>query len=281
MNKLASIIFAIFISILLFSCSSPSNHSNQEEAKKIYTQPCGCALTEKQMIQYCPVDAVGDSILICKVGTNSVIGSGRPPMTWTEFIQSEYSGGEGMLVNCKTGDTLFPGLYNRVLSYRNKSLYVNERIPFNVYINKRSEWVNIDIPVWQHIVSSVNSEIRISDKTFILKPPYQDKKVFKRVCDEYEQEEKASQHYMISNLPGRLMVCAVNGDTLSASRLINFEKNFSDYFKDHAETKKILDKNLYLYSTYSDYLSKGGKREYIDLTKYVYLKNGIPGENTP
>ncbi len=275
--KLYSSIFVTTVIVILFSCNSKTKSGEQGVTKK-YSSPCGCVLSDEEMITLCPVDALGDSILICKVGTNSVIGSGRPPMNWTEFIKSEYSGGEGILVNCKTGDTLFPGLYNRVISYRNKSLIVDERIPFDVYDKQKSAWVNIDIPVRRNIVYAFKGEIRISKDSFILKPPFQDKKVFAAISYEYEKEEQSTTHYMISNLPGRLLTCAMNGDTVSANRLMNFQNRFSEYFSQNEVTKKILERNQRLYVAYSDYLAKGGNREYIDLSKFVYFKNGIPGK---
>ena len=103
------IIFAIFSISFLPGCKTPVKDNEENAVDKVYTHPCGCVLTDEQMIMQCPIDAIGDSVIICKVGTNSVIGSNRPPMTWPEFIASEYHGGEGLLVDCKTGKPLLPG----------------------------------------------------------------------------------------------------------------------------------------------------------------------------
>jgi hypothetical protein len=225
------------------------------------------------MIMQCPVDAIGDSVTICKVGTNNVIGSNRPPMTWQQYVESEYFGGEGLLVDCKTGKPLFSQLKSPRLSYKNKQLIVDERFGFDVYDAEKKAWVNIDIPLWRKRVAAEKNELHILPDSLVLQPPYNGKDAIAKVTEEYETEKKQSNHYMVTNTVSRLLSCALCGDTASAAKLLHIENDFPEYYASHEDSKKLLDERIAIFNAYQSYLDKGGKRKFYDLTIFPYFKN--------
>ncbi len=261
-------IFCMISFIALSSCKSQTSGPVNKEGKKTYTHPCGCVLSKEQMIRFCPLDAIEDSVVVCKVGTNNVIGSHRPPMTWTEFILSEYFGGEGMLVSCKTGDTLLPGLRLPVISYKNKQLVVDERLHFDVYDPKDKRWIDYEIPVWRKKVYAIKNELKITADSFIFKPAFQGTEAFAQVSQEYETELKRTNHYMITNTVKRLLSCSMCGDKISEQRLLNTRKDFSDYYNDHPDSEKYLNEYLEFYQAFKANSGKG-KQEFYDLTTYL------------
>lgn len=261
--------FTTLPALLLFACNS---QEKTPTPVKEYTHPCGCRLSEKEMISKCPIDAIGDSVLICKVGTNNVIGSGRPPMTWPEYIASEYFGGEGELVDCKTGKPLLSGVKSPIISYKNKQLLVDNRLPFDVYDAKTGYWKNIEIPVWRKKVFAVNNELKIAADSFIFKPPFHGAPAFAKIAKEYETEVKRTDHYLISNTVNRLLVCSLCGDKLSEQRLLNIRNDFSDYYNDHPDSDSLLQEKLAIYKAYKSYIDAGGKREYFDLSGFINFK---------
>lgn len=259
----------LFTLLLLLSC----NRNKKTTEEKVYTSPCGCILTKEQMIMQCPVDALGDSVTICKVGTNNVIGSNRPPMTWQQYVESEYFGGEGLLVDCKTGKPLFSNLKSPKISYKNKQLIVDERFGFDVYDAERKEWINIEIPLWRKRVMAVKNELHILPDSLVLKPLFNGKDAVAKVAEEYATEKKQPNHYMVTNTVSRLLACALSGDTASAAKLLHIQHDFPEYYASHEDSQKLLDERIGIFKTYQSYLAGGGKREYYDLTEFPYFKN--------
>lgn len=253
---------ALTVAMLLYwSCQ------NSDTIKKSGTGICECQMTEKEMIDKCPVVADGDSIIICKVGTNTVIGSGKGPMTWQEFLESEYYGAEGTLIDCKTGEELIPGMRSPIVKYRNKGLIIDKRETFDVYDSVKDEWVlQMKLPVWRVRVNAEKNALHISKDSFIFKPPYHGREAFKSVAAEYESEQKRKDHYLVVRTAKRLMLCAMSGDTLSERRLMTIEKDFAAYFTSHADSKKYLDEVITLFNSYKAYLQNGGRREYFDMS---------------
>lgn len=269
---------SVYLLIVFLSCKSreekaSTSQAAKTEASKKYSGPCGCALTDKQMIMLCPIDAIGDSVVICKVGTNDVIGSHRSPMTWPEYIASEYFGGEGKLVSCKTGKDLLSDTRSPVISYRNKKLNVDNRYKFEVYDSRKKSWIDIELPVWRKTVYAVNNELMIAPDSLVFKPVLQGKDAFADVAKEYENETKRSDHYMITRTVYRLLSCALCGDQTSEKRLLSTRNDFSAYYENHPESVVYLDESLKLLAAYKSYIDKGGKRNYYDLSNFVFLKN--------
>jgi hypothetical protein len=99
------------------------------------------------------------------------------------------------------------------------------------------------------------------------------KEAFAQVSREYEDEVKRTDHYMITRTVNRLMICAICGDKLSEERLLNIRNDFADYYSGHSDSEVYLDESIQLYKAYKTYIDAGGKREYYDLSKYVYFKN--------
>lgn len=271
MNLRTALYKWVYLLLILLPVACKRKATVTEERK--YTHPCGCVLSEEEMIMKCPIDAIGDSVTVCKVGTNNVIGSNRGPMTWQQYIESEYFGGEGLVVDCKTGKSIFHDLNSPVLSYKNKVLIADNRTRIDIFDKRKKVWIDIELPDWRQTVYAVNGELRTTSDSLIFKPPFQEKQAFAAVDSEYIAEQKRSDHYLISRTAIRLMVCAMNGDKVSEERLLSLEKDFAAYYNEHADSKKYLDQYLRLYKAYKDHIDKTGKREYYDLTIFPYFKD--------
>ncbi|MEI2748961.1 MAG: hypothetical protein V9E88_13180 [Ferruginibacter sp.] len=147
----------VYLLLILLPVACKRKATVTEERK--YTHPCGCVLSEEEMIMKCPIDAIGDSVTVCKVGTNNVIGSNRGPMTWQQYIESEYFGGEGLVVDCKTGKSIFHDLNSPVLSYKNKVLIADNRTRIDIFDKRKKVWIDIELPDWRQTVYAVNGEL--------------------------------------------------------------------------------------------------------------------------
>ncbi|MBS1511914.1 MAG: hypothetical protein JST86_13790 [Bacteroidetes bacterium] len=269
----------LFVILLVFtpfySCHQQSNFKTDLPAD---TSACGCKLNTQEMILQCPVKAVGDSVVICKVGTISVAGSKKETMTWPEYMASKYMGAEGSLTNCKTGKQLFNNLMaNRILTYRDKQVWVDRRISIDIYEPLTNTWSeNIELPAWRNIVYASKNEIFVKPDTLIFKPPFINPSGFKSADSVYRAQSK--QTFLYSRTVNRLLACALCGDTVSERRLLNLEKDFPAYFSGHAETKLIVDEKINLLLSYQLFLKNGGKRVYFDLSVFpYYLKQMKPG----
>lgn len=223
------------------------------------------------MIDLCPIDAIGDSVTICKVGTNNVIGSGRGPMTWTEFIQSEYFGGEGQLLYCQTGAPVFEAIGEPRLSYKNRQLLADQRMRLGVYDPRKAEWVELDLPTWRKTISAAGGKLRVAPDSLVFRPPLHGKEAFAAVAKEYDAETKRSDHYLVTRTVDRLLVCALSGDTASARKLENIETDFASYYSGHEDSKALLGERMRLYRAYQAYLAKGGRKQYYDLSEFPYF----------
>ena len=263
----------IWSCFLLFLLTVSCKRKTAVAEEKKYTHPCGCVLSKEEMIMKCPIDAIGDSVTVCKVGTNNVIGSGRGPMTWQQYIESEYFGGEGVVVDCKTGKSIFHDLNSPVISYKNKVLIADNRTRIDIFDKRKKVWIDIELPDWRQTVYAVNGELRTTSDSLIFKPPFQGKDAFAAADKEYLEEQKRRDHYLLSRTAIRLMVCAMNGDKVSEERLLALQKDFAEYYNEHPDSKKYLDQYLRLYNAYKEKLNKTGKREYYDLTIFPYFKD--------
>ncbi len=261
----------IFLGLLLASCNSGNNHAKTSKMDTVYH----CNLTSEEMITACPIDAVGDSIVICKQGTMDVMGSGRGAMTWTEYLASKYSGAEGEVMECKTGKPLFHDFYvSPLLTYKDKKLIVDKRVAFEIYDPVSRLWLDqIELPVWRCIISASQSKIKISTDSLIFKPAFHDRYAFASADSTYKTEMNRTDHYLYMQMANRLLACALCGDTLSERRLLSLENEFASYFANNSDSKKYLDEKLAVFKAYKNYLSSGGKRSYFDLSIFPYFYN--------
>jgi hypothetical protein len=265
--------------ILCFGLVFSSCNAKKSTAKEKETDPsktCSCLLSDEEMITFCPVDAIGDSVVICKVGTIYVAGSGRDAMTWPEYIASKYKGGEGQVIDCKTGKGLFQYPLSPRLSYMNRQLLVDRRLSFDVYDPAEGKWIEgMELPAWRTIVYAENGKIKLSADTLIFKPPMHDRHAFASADSEYIAEMKRTDHYLFLRTVNRLLVCALSGDSVSHKRLLTIEKDLADFLSTHPEYKKYLDEKTGLYNAYLSFLKSGGKKEYFDLTIFPYFEKQL------
>lgn len=259
----------VLCTVTLLSC----NRKNHETPPKPPKNACGCTLTDEEMITMLPITAKGDSIVVCKVGTNNVIGSGRGPMTWLEYLQSEYNGGEGAIYNCVTNQPFKQKYPSRVLHYRDKKLIIDYRFPMDVYDAYNKTWIDIEIPTYRQTIYAQNNQIKYSETVICFAPPKQKKAAFAAVDEAYQQETQRTDHYMISGLVKKLCMAAINGDKLSQTRFENITKDFEAYYKDHTDSYAIYQQYRQLYDDYQKYVAQGGKVTYYDLTVFPYFKD--------
>lgn len=259
--------------LLMASCNNRNGAATTGTMDTVY----GCKLTNEQMIRDCPIDAMGDSVIICKQGTMNVAGSGKGAMTWTEYLASKYSGAEGRVMECKTGKPLFHDLYTApLLTYKNKKLLVDKRMSFDIYDPVTHRWLEqIELPVWRSTISAKGSSLNISPDSLIFKPPFHDRKAFASADTTCQAEMKRTDHYLYMRTANQLLACALCGDTLSERRLLHLENDFASYFAKYPDLKKYLDEKLLLYKAYKNYVDKGGKRSYFDLSVFPYFYNQL------
>ena len=264
------IIALIWVTLMMVSCDSDS-HSNDK--KFTGTNECGCNLSKEEMIAKLPIFAMGDSIKICKVGTNRVIGSGPEPMTWLEYLQSEYHGGEGQIYNCTINKPFKKKFRSSILKYDDKSLIIYYRFPIDVYDPVNGKWIDLDLETYKQRIYAKNDSIVYSKVEVAFNPPLQTKEAFKVALNEYEVERKKRDHYLISRTVKRLFVSAVNGDRLSIGQFLGIPDEFKSYYDTHPESLEIYKMYKELYVDYTSYLENGGTKEYYDLTIFPYFKS--------
>ncbi len=267
----------LLLGLLLATCRSGNYHSKTSSMDTVYH----CNLTNEQMLQACPIDAVGDSIIICKQGTMNVIGSGKGAMTWTEYLASKYSGGEGQVMECKTGKPLLYDFYvSPLLTYKDKKLLVDKRLSFEIYDPVTRQWLDqIELPVWRCIISARRSKLNISTDSLIFKPAFHDRYAFASADSTYKTEMNRTDHYLYMRTTNRLLACALCGDTLSERRLLTLENEFTSYFENSPDSKKYFTEKIAVYKAYKNYLSNGGKRSYFDLSVFPYFYNQMKKKN--
>jgi hypothetical protein len=264
----------LFFGLVFSSCSTKKSTAKEKESDPSKT--CSCLLSDEEMITFCPVDAIGDSVVICKVGTIYVAGSGRDAMTWPEYIASKYKGGEGQVIDCKTGKGLFQYPLSPRLSYKNRQLLVDKRMDFDVYDQAEGNWIEgMELPAWRTTVYAANGIIKVSADSLIFKPPYHGPDAFASAAKEYDAEMKRTDHYLFLRTVNRLLVCALSGDSVSHKRLLTIEKDLADFLSTHPEYKKYLDEKTGLYNAYLSFLKSGGKKEYFDLTIFPYFEKQL------
>lgn len=265
---------------IFFSCTN-NNNNNNTTGKKKHVSPCGCLLSDEQELNTCPIKAVGDSVVICKIGTNTVLGDGGGTMNWPEYMASKFFGGEGPLVDCETGKPLFNGSYTSpVLTYKGNKIIVDKRLPFEIYDPTSRQWMDqIELPVWRNKITARNGKLIVSPDSLIFRPPFHDRQAFASADSAYKAEMSRTDHYLYLRTVNRLLACALSGDTLSERRLQNFEADIADYFTRHPESRKYLTEKMLVFSTYKDYLKRGGKRTYFDLSIFPYFYEQMKKRN--
>jgi hypothetical protein len=270
---------AFFLCLFIFSCAN--NDQNAAAKKKKQVSPCGCQLTDEQELNTCPVKAVGDSVVICKVGTITVLGSEGGTMAWPEYIASKFSGAEGPLVDCETGKPIFSNVYTSpLLTYKKNQIWVDKRLPFEIYDPATRQWIDqIELPVWRNKITARQGKLIVSPDSLIFRPPFHDRLGYTSADSAYIAEMKRTDHYLYMRTANRLLACALCGDTLSERRLLNFETDLADYFTQHPESRKYLAEKMNVFIAYKEYLKKGGKRTYFDLSIYPYFYEQMKKRN--
>ncbi|MEM7162427.1 MAG: hypothetical protein AAF487_08275 [Bacteroidota bacterium] len=260
----------IGIALSIFSCS-PNTVQKTLEEKEVFENDCGCNLTEKEMLNKLPIAAMGDSLVICKLGTTKIIGSGLGYITWLEALQSKYNGGEGQVYNCVTNENFKRKFLKRKLEYKDKSLFMYYRFPVNVYDTINKVWVDLDIETYMQKIYAKKDSIFYSDVKLAFKPPFHTQEAFDSALEEYELESGRKNHYLISRTVKRLFVSAINGDQKAREKFLEIPIEFKDYYDHHEDAAQRYDVYSQLLTDYEHFLSEGGEREYYDLTIFPYF----------
>ncbi|MEL6134959.1 MAG: hypothetical protein AAFR59_16490, partial [Bacteroidota bacterium] len=218
------------LATVIISCLS---YDQTQEQTASYTNACGCHLTEEEMIRKLPILAIGDSIKICKVGTNQVAGSGLGPMTWLEYIQSEYHGGEGQIYNCHTHEYFKPKFRSRILRYADKSLYIDYRLPIDVYDTVNQKWVDLELEAYRQRIYARHDSVIYSEVTVAFDLPFQGPEAFDAALSTYETARSNENAYWLSRAIKQLFAAAINGDSLSHEKFVSIPDTFRTYYETH------------------------------------------------
>jgi hypothetical protein len=271
--------YLLGVSVLLLACNQEKSTQNIKKHKQVYNGPCDCALSEKSMIELCPVDAIGDSVVICKVGTITVIDTMTVSLSWTAYIKSRFHGGEGTLVDCKTGENLLKDDYNIQLSYFDKKLVVDKKRKISVYDGVNRDWSRLDLPAYRQTIYAKNGKLYRSTDSLIFRPAPPDKKAFAQVYAEYQNFiVDKGQYGGMGTMVNKLVSTALSGDKFSISKLVTLKADFADYFDNHPEDAVGIGEDLKLYADYSNYLKGGRRVKYFDLTIFPRFKKAALGK---
>lgn len=256
------------IAVWLGSCAGGIPVYNKAAMYTAY----GCNLTMEQMLETCPVAAVGDCVIICKPGTIYVAG-GPGTMNWADYMASKYSGAEGPVMECKSGKPIFKDLHVApLLTYRDDILIVDKQLSFEIFDPETRSWIyGIELPVWRTVISASRGKLFISPDSLIFRPPPLNRLAFASADSTYRIEMNRTDHYMYMRTVDRLLGCALCGDTLSEKRLLKIEKELAGYFANNPDSKKYFNEKMAVFLAYKNYLSKGGKPGYFDLSVFPYF----------
>lgn len=244
-----NILFLIFIIILFYSCN--------KEIKKT----CECYNSNWPNF---PISAIKDSIIICDT-TKVIVRSGVHGDTTvvesykniTEHLSKSRLGtGSEKIYECYSGRIIRHefGPYDKY--YNNKSLVI-EPVKMLFYWDKTNSgrWEQDSYPIFREKIYSENGIIKISEKEMILEPPYADSSSIKAVstlfnyCYKNVIKDDEIEGWLLW-LEGQLLTCALNGDSISKERLINFKKYFPMYEEESLSEsidllKEYEEKNTY------------------------------------
>jgi hypothetical protein len=143
----------------------------------------------------------------------------------------------------------------------------------DVYDALNKAWVDLEIPVYRQTIYAKKNRIYYSKVAVNFAIPQQKQAAFAAADEAYQKESQQPYHYMISGVVKKLFTAALNGDEVSKKRFENITKDFEAYYKDHADSYKIYQQYRKLYDDYNQYLAKGGKVNYYDLSIFPYFKN--------
>ena len=210
-----------------------------------------------------PIAAERDSIIICDT-SKVIVRTGRHGDTTivasyknkTEYLSNTILGsGSQKIYDCITRNIIRHefGPYHQY--YKEKSLIIEPskmlfywdttKIPPYLGLDSLAltfvdpktnsgRWEQDSYPIYREKIYSENGIIRITEKEMILEPPYADSSSIKAVStlfNHYHKNATKDEEIKgwLSWLEGKLLTCALNGDSISKERLINFKKYFPMY----------------------------------------------------
>lgn len=262
LDSLLWVVFALFLGCFHCACNAQKPEG-----------PCHCNMTAEEMAKFCPITALGDSIVVCKTGTIRVAGL-RESASWTEYMRSEYFGGEGKLVYCKSGKAVFNPTFDKILNYNEGAIQVDLRQEFDVYDPINMQWVEkIALPVYRKIIFARNDCIQISTDSLIFKPPFQNEEGIKRAIIAYEEQKARSPQYLTAGVIRKLFAASINGDEEATAIFLRLSSEYADFLKQKTWLREQLSDKEAILRQYNQYLEAGGEKSYFDLKIFPYFEH--------
>lgn len=247
---------------LLVACADKSMTASRKKLFEKFDLPeiCDCKLSDMEMTDHYPVAAIGDSLVLCKLGTLN-------GEHWTKGLYGLQLYDHIRLYNCMTDSPIvFPDHYN-LISYKDKSIHLWSKRNFSLFIAKNNTWEPaFEIPVYSIKVFAKNGKISSSAKELAFTPQQYSKKALQLVDSLYQLK---LNHPASHSVASKLLMAAWNGDTLSARRLRNFKSTFSQY----GSEKEVIELYLELLNNYDTLIQNGGKVNYLELPSLPIFEN--------
>ncbi|MFK7971402.1 MAG: hypothetical protein AB8F95_13615 [Bacteroidia bacterium] len=235
--------------------------------------PCDCKLSEDDMRRMCPISAVGDSIVICKSGSIRIAGNPES-MSWQAYMESEYTGGVGIIAYCASGEKVFEAPLKYKLNYLDKTVLVDVQFEFDVFDPINKQWVEkLEMPVYQKRIWAKDGAIQVTGDSFILKPPFQDEEAIEQALQAYHAERERYKEYVSLGAIKKLFSAALNGSEEAAKLLSSLDLEYPDYFKEHEWLYTLLLDRKKALKQYQDYLKAGGEKAFFDMKYFLYFQN--------
>lgn len=238
---------------LLVACADKNMTASRKKLFEKFDLPeiCDCKLSDMEMTDHYPVAAIGDSLVLCKLGTLNT-------EHWTKGLYGLKLHDHIRLYNCMADSPIvFPDHYN-LISYKDKSIHLWSNRSFSLFVAKNNTWEpSFDIPVFYIKVFAESGKISFSAKELAFTPQQYSTKALQLVDSLYQLKlNHPASHYVAP----KLLMAAWNGDTLSARRLRNFKSTFNQYGSEQGTIELCLE----LLNSYDTLIQNGGKVNYLE-----------------
>jgi hypothetical protein len=235
--------------VIAFSCSS-----------KKTKDMCHPSLEEQGKSFY--IRAVNDSVALIKSGAIN-------NTNWTDFLSKQNLLSSAKIIDCPTGKEINPRYWSYDISYRNKRLVVRAHKDLQAYHDGKKEWIGpLGVPTYAEEIYAANNVIGKTTPVIILHPPYYSKEAMARLNEEFEKNRRENNPYTNYLLQNRLLGAALNGDTVSRSRLLHYRS----IFQNESTTDHLIEENIELLKDYEEWLANGGKRIFLTSQEFPLLK---------
>lgn len=218
----------LFLTIIAAAITSCAQQKSKAEKEVPVGAFCACKGSPEELMQYFPVSAKNDSVVVCDTGKVSYQDNGKTTKAiFVEFLKMRTLATDRKIWDCAKDKQLTFKYYNYAITYKSKRLVVLSEKMFYIYNDKLKQLTPRFSPTYSEELYAKNGELLVTTPRMILEPLKLEQAAIAIIHKRFDELLVRKPQDYQSQLADWLLGAALSGDKIAEDRLRKFNKHFT------------------------------------------------------